>query len=738
MEIAVYVRVSTKRQQQTQTIDQQIARLQAPVAAQPGWHLATEHIYRDDGYSGARLTRPGLDRLRDRAALAAFEGVLVTAPDRLARTYVHQVLLLDELAHLRCPVTFLDRPMGDDPHDQLVLQIRGAGAEYERTLIADRMRRGRQAKLRGGLLLPWTRAPYGYVLDAARPRDPSRVGIDTVKATVVAQIFAWYTDPHEALTLYGIARRLSDDRIPTPTGQPRWNVATIRGMLRCPAYAGTAYSGRTRPAPARERQSALRPVGPGHSHQPTPPEEWIAVPVPAIVSQEAFDAAQAPLERNVRMARRNNTAQEYLLRGLVSCGGGQLSCTGRSRQPGYAYYVCRGRTDALRRVRGQRCTTRFAPAHALDDLVWADLCRVLADPALLTHNVTRIQQGAWLPQALQAREQAVRTALAQLERQQERLLEAYLAEIIGRDEFARKRQEVLHTLNGLAQQRRQLEAQAHQQQNVATLARGITDFCQRVQPTLTHLTFDQRRHLVELLIDCVIVTDEQVEIRYVVPTGPAGEQTPFCHLRLDYFNTPAAGIPLQAGQRVRSGAQGHGGQQQPVQGLRVEGRGRLGGPDRPDRHLGQVLGGAGLGRAQHHTLPLHVQGRGACRVLPLAWDRQADGGGHQAGHQRRPQALLLRLRQAAILRRPHQQVDPWLALQQEQVVHVGLGVAHADEVGARTRLLGRVHRRSPRCRTVLSMPRPVVAGCAVQSSSVVSCTAKTRSTASTRASVART
>ena len=125
------------------------------------------------------------------------------------------------------------------------------------------------------LVLPWTRAPYGYVLDAARPRDPSRVGIDTVKATVVAQIFAWYTDPHEALTLYGIARRLSDDRIPTPTGQPRWNVATIRGMLRCPAYAGTAYSGRTQ----------------GHSHQPTPPEEWIAVPVPAIVSQEAFDAA---------------------------------------------------------------------------------------------------------------------------------------------------------------------------------------------------------------------------------------------------------------------------------------------------------------------------------------------------------------------------------------------------------------------------------------------------------------
>ena len=133
MEIALYVRVSTSRQQQAQTIDQQLDRLRAHVATQPTWHLAEEHIYRDDGYSGAKLNRPGLDRLRERAALAAFERVLIPAPDRLARNYVHQMLLIDELTQRGCHVEFLDRPMSDDPHDQLLLQIRGPSPNMSAT-----------------------------------------------------------------------------------------------------------------------------------------------------------------------------------------------------------------------------------------------------------------------------------------------------------------------------------------------------------------------------------------------------------------------------------------------------------------------------------------------------------------------------------------------------------------------------------------------------------------------------
>ena len=99
-----------------------------------------------------------------------------------------QMLLVDELTQRGCRVEFVERPMSDDPHDQLLLQIRSAVAEYERTLIAERMRRGRQAKLRSGQLLPWTRAPYGYLLDPDRPRDASRVQLAPVQAAVVAQM----------------------------------------------------------------------------------------------------------------------------------------------------------------------------------------------------------------------------------------------------------------------------------------------------------------------------------------------------------------------------------------------------------------------------------------------------------------------------------------------------------------------------------------------------------------------
>jgi site-specific DNA recombinase len=538
MEVALYVRVSTNRQHQQQTIEQQLTRLRAWVANQSDWHLAEEHVFRDDGYSGAKLNRPGLDYLRDRAAVGAIERVLVTAPDRLARNYVHQMLLLEELRHHGCQVEFLERPMSNDPHDHLLLQIRGAVAEYERTLIADRMRRGRQAKIRSGQLLPWTVPPYGYVLDSEYPRDPRRLRLDPVKGAVVTEIFAWYTDPHAPSTLYAVAKRLSEAQIPTPMGKPRWNVASVRGILCNPVYTGVAHSGKSRPVPACTRNSALRPVGPGLSHRPTPPEDWLPIAVPAMITQETFEAAQAQLDCNTRTARRNNTAYSYLLRGLVSCGQCQLACTGRASRSGYSYYFCRGRTDPLRAALGERCTARFIPAHALDAVVWQDLRHVLMEPALITQELERARGGAWLPQALQARQRTLREALAQLARQQARLLDVYLAEVIGHEEFERKRRELTQTQESLTRQMRQLEVQTQQHIDMVALAQGIDTFCQRIGPTLDQLSFAQRRQLVELLIDRVIVTDGQVEIRYVVPTGPKGETTPFCHLRLDYLDRP--------------------------------------------------------------------------------------------------------------------------------------------------------------------------------------------------------
>jgi site-specific DNA recombinase len=239
-----------------QTIEQQVTQLHSYVAAHAGWTVAAEHVFRDDGRSGARLDRPGLDALRDQAARAAFDLVVVCSPDRLARNFVHQMVILEELERRGVRVVFCDRPVSDDPHEQLVIQIRGAVAEYERTLIADRMRRGRLAKLRSGQLLPWTRAPYGYRLHPERPRDPAAVQVDSVAAVVVQELFAAYAAG--GVTLHALAAQLTARGVPTPTGRPIWRSTTIRNLLTNPAYKGQAASGRlrtTRPGSASRRWS---------------------------------------------------------------------------------------------------------------------------------------------------------------------------------------------------------------------------------------------------------------------------------------------------------------------------------------------------------------------------------------------------------------------------------------------------------------------------------------------------
>src|SRR5947207_15271903 len=135
------------------------------------------------------------------------------------------------------------------------------------------MRRGRQAKLRAGTLLPWTTPPFGYRLDPDRPRDPAAVRVEPAEAALAAQLFDWYLEPQA--TLYQLVKRLTDLGVTTPTGKPHWNVASVRGILRNPAYAGRAQTNRTRVTPARQRKSPLLPVGPGETPAPRPRAECI-------------------------------------------------------------------------------------------------------------------------------------------------------------------------------------------------------------------------------------------------------------------------------------------------------------------------------------------------------------------------------------------------------------------------------------------------------------------------------
>ena len=534
MQVAIYARVSTQRQAEAQSTEQQIDRLRAHAAGQ-GWSLAADRVFRDDGYSGASLRRPGLDRLRDVAAGARLDRVLITEPDRLARNYVHQVLLVEELQKHGAVVDFLDRPMSRDPHDQLLLQIRGAVAEYERTLITERMRRGRLRKLRAGTLLPWTRPPYGYRLDPERPRDPTGVRVDEAEAAVVRDLFAWFAD--EGATILAIRQRLAGLGIASPRGYPTWNASALRGVLTNPTYLGQVCANRVRRHLAERRRSALLPIGRGTTgaKETLDTAEWIVVAaVPAIVGQAQFDRAQERLAYNRQVARRNNRVHPYLLRGLVSWGRCRLGCRGIHMPTGYDYYVCRTKSRMRLLLPGERCPARYIPARPLEDLVWRDLCEVLSAPEMVAHAMERARGGHWLPQELQARRAGLRHGRAALGQHLERLTEAYLAGVVPLAEYERRRRDIDARLLTLDRQEQDLMQNAERQDETGRLAVHAERFCRRVREGLAEADFERKRALLELLVDRVIVTDGAVEIRYVVPTGPEGEHAPFSRLRTDY------------------------------------------------------------------------------------------------------------------------------------------------------------------------------------------------------------
>ena len=199
MRAAAYARVSTERQERPQTIDSQLSALRAWAEAE-GHELSDRHVFRDEGYSGARLDRPGLDALRDAVRDGEVEVLGVLAPDRLARKYAYQALLLEEFRRAGCVVAFLGRAISDDPGDQLLLQIQGAVAEYERALLSERFRRGKLQKARAGQFIG-VHAPYGYRRLPRRDGVAGRLVVDETEAEVVRMLYGWLTE--ERLTLRG-------------------------------------------------------------------------------------------------------------------------------------------------------------------------------------------------------------------------------------------------------------------------------------------------------------------------------------------------------------------------------------------------------------------------------------------------------------------------------------------------------------------------------------------------------
>jgi site-specific DNA recombinase len=518
--VALYARVSTDRQAEAKTIEQQVDALRT-YAAQQGLLVAAEHEYRDDGYSGARLDRPALDRLRDAVMQGAVDLVLVTSPDRLARRYAYQVWLLEEFERLGCRVLFLERPPTGDPQDTLVIQIRGAVAEYERALIADRMRRGRLAALRAGRLLPWSTPPYGYRADPLCPRDPAGLRVEETEADRIRQIFAWYLEG--GCNLYQIACRLTAAAIPTPRGAAIWNTSTVRKILVNTAYAGTAYGNRLREVPAKRRFPLLtrtpKTEG-GTSMQVRPREEWIPVAIAPIVSTEQFAQAHERLRHNQQWSRRN-TKGEYLLRQLVSCRRCGLAHGVRTNER-YGYYHCKGSDTLVQRRRPEPCHAPQVRADHLDHLVWEDVCRLLLAPDILQAALEHTQQQGLDSDARLARRHDLQRQDATIQQQIQRLIDAYTAQVLTLDELRERRTQLEARRASVERERHELEAATQQEVQLATVATQLEQFRSVIAAGLDNASFAQRRAIVELLIDRVVVDTPDVEIRYIIPlTGLA-------------------------------------------------------------------------------------------------------------------------------------------------------------------------------------------------------------------------
>jgi site-specific DNA recombinase len=525
-EIALYARVSTEQQAREHTIASQITALRERIAADGG-QLEPDHAYVDEGYSGSSLLRPALERLRDAVAAGRIDRLYVHAPDRLARRYAHQVLLIEEFRRAETEVVFLNRPIGGTAEDDLLLQIQGVIAEYERAKILERSRRGRRHAARAGLLSAFTTAPFGYrYVTKDQGGGVARFEVVAEEAAIVRQIFAWVG--LERLSLREVCRRLQGAGCRTHRGATRWYATTIHDMLANTAYIGRAVYGHSRYLPARPR---LRPIR-GHpqpSRRPTarvtvPREEWIEVPVPALVDPALFEAAQVQLAENRRRKRDQAHGPRWLLQGLTVCRRCGYAYYGKET-PGskwdrarsrYPHYRCIG-SDGYRFGGSAVCDNRPVRGDRLEQAVWDRVRALLEAPERVADEYRRRLQAAQNTATEPDEVAALDRRMAALRRGIGRLIDSYAEGVIERAEFEPRIAGLKARLAQL-EQRRQMVAEAAGAERELTLIIGrLEEFAAKIGAGLDGLDWSGRQAIIRALVRRIEIDGDQIEIIFRVP-----------------------------------------------------------------------------------------------------------------------------------------------------------------------------------------------------------------------------
>ena len=519
---ALYARISTTKQQLNENIASQIAALK-DYAARHDYQISPQEIYQDDGYSGATLDRPALDRLRDAVAQGRVEAVIILSPDRLARQFAYQYIVVEEFERAGCEVVFINHQFGSTPAERMLQEMTGVFAEYERALITERCRRGRLHKARSGKVVISV-APYGYTYIPRSEHCPGELLVNDAEAEVVRQIFQWLIDGQ--LSVSEITQRLNESGFRTRRGN-KWQRGTVINLLRNEVYAGTYYYNRKRTVPAKQQnRSRLGSPRKHHISAALRPEgEWIAVQVRPVIDQETWDAARRQLKLNQERAPRNNKKRDYLLKGLLVCGCCNLRMRGTTRDTvrPQRRYAC-SRYGALPEIDSAPCSNRVISADIIEETVWQSITELLRDPDLLMAQYRQRQEPGF--SATQQSEQLrLERRLWVLKGEIQRLIDAYQTGVIELDELTERRARLTDECAHMEAQIGRLRQLEQEQQRQVDLFVTVEGFCRNIGAALDDPSFETKQKILRLVVERIDFVDDQITIRHVIPVsaGPPAD-----------------------------------------------------------------------------------------------------------------------------------------------------------------------------------------------------------------------
>ena len=403
----------------------------------------------------------------------------------------------------------------------MVLQFQGMIAEYERAQILERSRRGKRHRARQGQVSVLSGAPYGYRYHKKSEERAAYYQIIAAEAAVVREVYAFYTTDH--MSIGAVTRALNERKVPTRNG-----VLRAGSVRRSGGYCETRHTWE-RPVSARpgERSGSgsrarcacvagLRTATAPNTERPR--EDWIEIPVPAIVSAETFALAAERLEKNKTHAPRR-TITPSVVQGLVSCRkcGYALSRTStRTSARKIHYYRCLG-SDAWRHLNGPVCDNRPVRQDLLDEIVWHEILRLLADPALVQNEIDRRLEAARAADPNQQRAQDLDRRLAHIRSSIDRLVSAYQEALITIDELRERMPELRRQEQAVHSELQSIVDHVQNRERYLRIAESLTDFLARLSSVAETMDIQERQRIVQLLVKEVLVGDDTIVIRHSIP-----------------------------------------------------------------------------------------------------------------------------------------------------------------------------------------------------------------------------